>query len=203
MRCLCRRLHWSRRLAGGSLGLEAADASGRAGCPRVAAATRSMRSFVRSSMRGPHARTARSREHLLRRVTFDLTGLPPTPAEIDAFVTDTSPDAWEKVVDRLLASPALRRALGPALARPGPLRRHQRLRARRAPARRLAVPRLRHPLVQRRQAVRPLRPRAARRRRAVPRRPRRPDRHRVQPARPGHDRRRRPGASGGRTRSTT
>jgi hypothetical protein len=46
-----------------------------------------------------------SREQLLRRVTFDLIGLPPTPAEIDAFVADTSPDAWLKVVDRLLASP--------------------------------------------------------------------------------------------------
>jgi hypothetical protein len=45
------------------------------------------------------------RATLLRRVTFDLTGLPPTPAEIDAFLRDASPDAWEKVVDRLLASP--------------------------------------------------------------------------------------------------
>jgi hypothetical protein len=42
---------------------------------------------------------------LLRRVTFDLHGLPPTPAEIDAFLKDTSADAYEKVVDRLLASP--------------------------------------------------------------------------------------------------
>ncbi len=46
-----------------------------------------------------------SRETLLRRVTLDLTGLPPTIAEIDAFMTDRSPDAYEKVVDRLLASP--------------------------------------------------------------------------------------------------
>jgi len=41
---------------------------------------------------------------LLRRVTFDLTGLPPTPAELDAFLADKSPAAFERVVDRLLAS---------------------------------------------------------------------------------------------------
>jgi hypothetical protein len=45
------------------------------------------------------------RETLLRRLSFDLTGLPPTPAELDAFLADTSPDAYEKQVDRLLASP--------------------------------------------------------------------------------------------------
>jgi hypothetical protein len=42
---------------------------------------------------------------LLRRVTFDLTGLPPTPEEMTAFLADTSTSAFEKVVDRLLASP--------------------------------------------------------------------------------------------------
>jgi hypothetical protein len=43
---------------------------------------------------------------LIRRVTYDLTGLPPAPEEIDAFVEDESADAFEKVVDRLLASKA-------------------------------------------------------------------------------------------------
>jgi len=42
---------------------------------------------------------------LLRRATFDLIGLPPTPDEVKAFLADTSPQAFEKVVDRLLASP--------------------------------------------------------------------------------------------------
>jgi hypothetical protein len=42
---------------------------------------------------------------LLRRIYFDLTGLPPTPAEVEAFVQDRAPDRFEKVVDRLLASP--------------------------------------------------------------------------------------------------
>ena len=46
-----------------------------------------------------------SRPTLLRRVTLDLTGLPPTPEEVDAFLADTAPDAYERVVDRLLASP--------------------------------------------------------------------------------------------------
>ena len=42
---------------------------------------------------------------LIRRVTLDLTGLPPTPQEVDNFLADTSPDAYEHVVDRLLRSP--------------------------------------------------------------------------------------------------
>ncbi len=46
-----------------------------------------------------------TRLELIRRVTFDLTGLPPTLDEIDAFLADERPDAFERVVDRLLASP--------------------------------------------------------------------------------------------------
>ncbi|CAA9442077.1 MAG: FIG00929654: hypothetical protein, partial [uncultured Phycisphaerae bacterium] len=46
------------------------------------------------------------RRTLLRRATYDLTGLPPTPEEVEAFVNDNSSKAFEKVVDRLLASPA-------------------------------------------------------------------------------------------------
>lgn len=43
---------------------------------------------------------------LLRRVTYNLTGLPPTPEETQAFLNDSSPDSWSKVIDRLLNSPA-------------------------------------------------------------------------------------------------
>jgi len=42
---------------------------------------------------------------LLRRASFDLTGLPPTPAEVEAFLADTAPDAYERLIDRLLDSP--------------------------------------------------------------------------------------------------
>src|SRR5687768_17878450 len=53
--------------------------------------------------RGVEPRPEAARTTLLRRVTIDLIGLPPTPAEIDAFQADGSSDAYEKVVDRLLA----------------------------------------------------------------------------------------------------
>ena len=46
-----------------------------------------------------------SRETLLRRLSLDLTGLPPTPSEVAAFVADAAPDAYERLVDRLLAEP--------------------------------------------------------------------------------------------------
>ncbi len=53
------------------------------------------------------------KEALIRRVTLDLTGLPPTPAEIDAFLEDTSPRAYGDVVERLLASPRFGERLAP------------------------------------------------------------------------------------------
>jgi cytochrome c553 len=52
------------------------------------------------------------RRTLIRRATLDLIGLPPTPDEVDAFVADTSPDAFAKVVDRLIASPKYGEAWG-------------------------------------------------------------------------------------------
>ena len=54
---------------------------------------------------GLHPSAEADRITLLRRLSLDLTGLPPTPAEVDTFVNDKSPDAYEKQVDRLLASP--------------------------------------------------------------------------------------------------
>jgi hypothetical protein len=64
-------------------------------------------SFIRARLEsaGLTPASAAKREQLIRRATFDLIGLPPTPEEVDAFVNDRSPHAWEKVIDRLLASP--------------------------------------------------------------------------------------------------
>jgi hypothetical protein len=63
--------------------------------------------FVRARLRQRGLEPAGSSDKrvLLRRVTFDLIGLPPTPEEMAAFLADRSPDAFAKVVDRLLASP--------------------------------------------------------------------------------------------------
>src|SRR4051794_19181521 len=63
--------------------------------------------FILAQLRGQGLEPApeADRRTLLRRVTFDLLGLPPTPEEVEAFVRDPSPDAHEQVVERLLASP--------------------------------------------------------------------------------------------------
>jgi hypothetical protein len=55
---------------------------------------------------GLHPSADASRAVFIRRITYDLTGLPPTPPEVEAFLTDSSPLAYENLVDRLLASPA-------------------------------------------------------------------------------------------------
>ncbi len=65
---------------------------------------------------------------LIRRVSLDLTGLPPTPEAVARFVDDPSPEAYDHLVDRLLRSPAFGERLGETVARPGPLRRYLRLR---------------------------------------------------------------------------
>jgi hypothetical protein len=62
--------------------------------------------FAKLSEKGFVPAAKASKLTLIRRATYDLTGLPPTPAEIDAFVADQSPKAFEKLVDRLLDSPA-------------------------------------------------------------------------------------------------
>jgi hypothetical protein len=63
--------------------------------------------FILSTLKAKQlAPTAEApRETLIRRLSFDLTGLPPTPAEVDAFLADQARDAYDKLVDRLLASP--------------------------------------------------------------------------------------------------
>ncbi len=63
--------------------------------------------FVMNKLRekGLEPSAQADRATLLRRVTFDLIGLPPTPEELTAFVDDPSPDAYEQIVERLLASP--------------------------------------------------------------------------------------------------
>ncbi|MGH9675352.1 MAG: DUF1549 and DUF1553 domain-containing protein [Bryobacteraceae bacterium] len=79
--------------------------------PAVPASTAWMKNpidaFVLARMKkdGARPKPPASRRALIRRVYFDMIGLPPSPAEVDAFLADRSPDAWEKLVDRLLASP--------------------------------------------------------------------------------------------------
>ncbi len=61
--------------------------------------------LARLQARGMKPSPEADRRTLLRRLSYDLVGLPPTPEETEAFRNDSSPDAYEKVVDRLLASP--------------------------------------------------------------------------------------------------
>ncbi len=63
--------------------------------------------FIRQRLAAENLQAAAEADKvtLIRRLTLDLIGLPPTPAEVDAFLNDTAPEAYERVVDRLLASP--------------------------------------------------------------------------------------------------
>jgi hypothetical protein len=72
-----------------------------------AAAKNPIDAFIRARLEreGLSPAPEAGKETLLRRLSLDLVGLPPTPEEVDAFLADRSPDAYEKQVDRLLASP--------------------------------------------------------------------------------------------------
>jgi mono/diheme cytochrome c family protein len=61
--------------------------------------------LARLEAKGQHLSPPASRRELIRRATFDLLGLPPAPEEVEAFVADERPDALERLLDRLLASP--------------------------------------------------------------------------------------------------
>src|SRR5207248_3056812 len=86
-------------------------ASGSSPHPSVSASlhpgTNAVDAFIRARLakEGLTLSPEADRRTLIRRVTLDLTGIVPTPEEVDAFLADTSPDAYERVVDRLLASP--------------------------------------------------------------------------------------------------
>ncbi len=82
-----------------------------------------------------------SRSMLIRRLSLDLVGLPPSPAEVNEFLADRRADAYERLVDRLLASPHYGETMGPALVGPSPLCRFEWLQYRRFPGD-LDVPRL-------------------------------------------------------------
>ncbi len=78
--------------------------------PKVAdvkAAGNDIDSFLQAELERHQLKPVRraAKRELIRRATFDLLGLPPTPEEIDAFLKDESPEAFRRVVDRLLASP--------------------------------------------------------------------------------------------------
>ncbi|MGH8019461.1 MAG: PSD1 and planctomycete cytochrome C domain-containing protein, partial [Opitutaceae bacterium] len=75
--------------------------------PAGAAAHNKIDHFILAALdtRGLEPSPEADRATLLRRLSLDVAGLPPTPQEVEAFVTDASPDAYERAVDRLLASP--------------------------------------------------------------------------------------------------
>jgi len=91
------------------------------------------------------------RRTLIRRLKFDLLGLPSTPDEVEAFANDKDANAYEKLVDKYLASPHFGERWARQLARRGAVRREPRLRDEPTATRRVPLPRLCHQSVQRRQ----------------------------------------------------
>ncbi len=94
------------------VGVRAGTASGGAGDEKTAAAhgasgTHPIDTFIRAKLResGLSPAPPADRRTLIRRATFDLIGLPPTPQEVDDFLADKAPEAFDKVIERLLASP--------------------------------------------------------------------------------------------------
>jgi hypothetical protein len=75
--------------------------------PVVAGCNNPIDAFIRKQLenKGLSHNGPASRQGLIRRVYFDLIGLPPTPEEVEKFIHDKSPDAYEKLIDRLLAMP--------------------------------------------------------------------------------------------------
>ncbi|MEO8662681.1 MAG: DUF1549 domain-containing protein, partial [Bryobacteraceae bacterium] len=74
--------------------------------PKVEGATSPVDAFILAKLAERKLKPVAlaDRRTLIRRATYDLTGLPPTPADVDQFVNDSAPDAYEKLIDRLLAS---------------------------------------------------------------------------------------------------
>lgn len=75
--------------------------------PKIDGVSNPIDAFIRSKLAEAKLKSSAPADKvtLIRRVTLDLIGLPPTPEEVDAFVNDASPKAYEKVLDRLFASP--------------------------------------------------------------------------------------------------
>jgi len=95
----------------------------------TASGTHSVDHFISAKLaaKGLTINPPAGKRELIRRATFALTGLPPTPEEVAAFEQDTQPDSDARLIDRLLALPRVWRTLGPALAGHRPLRPKPRL----------------------------------------------------------------------------
>ena len=157
------------RCATGPSGRRSARTAGRQGCELGAQSHRPLRPRPAGEGRTGARRRRPTASRSSAGCQLDLIGLPPTAEEVDAFLADRCAGRLREGGRAAAGVAALRRALGPALARRRPLRRQRRLREGQA-ALRLGLPRLGHQRLQPRPALRPLHHRAARRRPAAERR---------------------------------